>query len=281
MNLEPLHIPQLLKRHHIEPKKSLGQNFLVDHNTLMKIVRDSEVEREDHILEIGAGLGNLTRLLAVQAAAVTAVEIDQNLFPVLKEVTKPFTNVRLVHGDILELLPTQLGLVEGYKVIANIPYYITSAILRHLLEAAIKPKRMTLTMQQAVAERILNRDDKLSLLSLSVQLYGEAHISSTIPAVCFYPQPEVDSSVLIIDIFEQPLLSREGIDVLFTLAHAAFHQKRKMLRNSLKPVLGNSAEAITADLSFAGIDLRRRPENLSLAEWIRLTEIYQAHKKTS
>lgn len=279
MNLEPLHIPQLLKQYHIEPKKSLGQNFLVDHNALLKIVRDSEVEREDHILEIGAGLGNLTRLLAVQAAAVTAVEIDQNLFPVLEEVTKPFMNVRLVHGDILELPPTQLGLVEGYKVIANIPYYITSAILRHLLEAAIKPKRMTLTMQQAVAERILNRDDKLSLLSLSVQLFGEAHISSHIPATCFYPQPEVDSSVLIIDIYDQPRLSREGIDNLFTLAHAAFNQKRKMLRNSLKSVLGDLMEGLAPDLESAGIDLRRRPENLSLSEWIRLTEIYLAHSK--
>ncbi len=139
-NLEPLHIPQLLKRHHIEPKKSLGQN-LVDHNTLMKIVRDSEVEREDHILEIGAGLGNLTRLLAVQAAAVTAVEIGSKPVSGFERGHQAFYERSLVHGDILELLLTQLGLVEGYKVIANIPYYITSAILRHLLEAAIKPKR--------------------------------------------------------------------------------------------------------------------------------------------
>lgn len=279
MNLEPLHIPQLLKRYNIEPKKSLGQNFLVDHNALMKIVRDSDVGWEDHVLEIGAGLGNLTRLLAAQVASVTAVEIDQNLFPVLEEVTNPFKNVRLVHGDILEMPPAQLALASGYKVIANIPYYITSAILRHLLEAEIRPTRITLTMQQAVAERILNRDDKLSLLSLSVQLYGDAHISGNIPSTCFYPQPEVDSSVLIIDIFEQPRLSMEGIDALFTLAHAAFHQKRKMLRNSLKPVLGDSVDAITTDFLSVGIDLRRRPENLSLQEWISLTEIYLVHRK--
>lgn len=279
MNLEPLHIPQLLKRYNIEPKKSLGQNFLVDHNALMKIVRDSYVGPTDHVLEIGAGLGNLTRILAAQAAAVTAVEIDQSLFPVLEAITKPFDNVRLVHGDILSIPPGDLVGVDGYKVIANIPYYITSAILRHLLEAVIRPKWITLTMQQAVAERILNRDDKLSLLSLSVQLYGEAHISSHIPATCFYPQPEVDSSVLMIDIYDQPLLSKEGIECLFTLAHAAFNQKRKMLRNSLKPVLGDLIEGLTPDLESAGIDLRRRPENLSLSEWIRLTEIYLAHSK--
>lgn len=274
MKLEPLHVPQLLKRYAIEPKKSLGQNFLVDHNALMKIVRDSDVGQADHVLEIGAGLGNLTRLLAAHTASVTAVEIDQNLFPILEAVTKPFENVHLVHGDILELSPKQLAMVPGYKVIANIPYYITSAILRHLLEAEIKPATMTLTMQKAVAERILNRDDKLSLLSLSVQLYGEAHISSHIPAVCFYPQPEVDSSVLMIDIYDQPRLSKEGVDSLFTLAHAAFNQKRKMLRNSLKPVLGDLIEGLTPDFESAGIDLRRRPENLSLSEWIRLTEIY-------
>lgn len=279
MKLEPLHVTQVLKRFNIEPKKSLGQNFLVDHNALMKIVRDSEVGPEDHILEIGAGLGNLTRILAAHAASVTAIEIDQNLFPVLETVTQPFDNVRLVHGDILEMLPGDLVGVDGYKVIANIPYYITSAILRHLLEAEIRPKWITLTMQQAVAERILNRDDKLSLLSLSVQLYGAVRISSHIPAACFYPQPEVDSSVLMIDIYDQPRLSKEGINSLFTLAHAAFNQKRKMLRNSLKPVLGDLIDGLTPDLESAGIDLRRRPENLSLSEWIRLTEIYLIHSK--
>ena len=279
MKLEPLHVPKLLKRFKVEPKKSLGQNFLVDHNALMKIVRDSEVGPADHVLEIGAGLGNLTRILAVHAASVIAIEIDQNLFPVLEEVTQPFHNIRLVQGDILKIPPGDLVGVDGYKVIANIPYYITSAILRHLLEAEIRPKWITLTMQQAVAERILNRDDKLSLLSLSVQLYGKAYISSHIPAVCFYPQPEVDSSVLMIDIYDQPRLSREGINSLFTLAHAAFNQKRKMLRNSLKPVLGNLIEGLAPDLESAGIDLRRRPENLSLSEWIRLTEIYLLHSK--
>ena len=279
MNLKSLHIPQLLKQYNIEPKKSLGQNFLVDHNALMKIVRDSEVGGSDHVLEIGAGLGNLTRILAAQAAYVTAIEIDQKLFPVLEAITKPFNNVRLVHGDILKIPPGDLVGEDGYKVIANIPYYITSAILRHLLEAEIRPKSITLTMQQAVAKRILNRDDKLSLLSLSVQLYGEAHISSHIPAACFFPQPEVDSSVLMIDIYDQPRLSKAGIDSLFILAHAAFNQKRKMLRNSLKPVLGEMIGVLTPDLELAGIDLRRRPENLSLSEWIRLTEIYLTHSK--
>ena len=279
MKLEPLHIPQLLKRYNIEPKKSLGQNFLVDHNALMKIVRDSDVSQVDHVLEIGAGLGNLTRLLATQAASVTAVEIDQKLFPILEAVTKLFENVHLVHGDILELSPKQLAMVPGYKVIANIPYYITSAILRHLLEAEIKPATMTLTMQQAVAERILNQDDKLSLLSLSVQLYGEARINGHIPSTCFYPQPEVDSSLLIIDLYEQPRLSGEGIDCLFTLAHAAFNQKRKMLRNSLKPVFGENFCALAEDIEEAGIDLRRRPENLILPEWIQLAEVYLAHSK--
>lgn len=277
MNIKPLHIPQLLKQYNIEPKKSLGQNFLVDHNALLKIVRDSDVGPADHVLEIGAGLGNLTRILAAHAAFVTAVEIDQKLFPVLEAVTKPYQNVKLIRGDILTMSPGSLIDVDGYKVIANIPYYITSAILRHLLEAEISPKVITMTMQQAVAERILNKDEKLSLLSLSVQLYGKAQISSHIPAGCFMPKPAVDSSVLMIDIYDQPRLSKAGIDSLFTLAHAAFNQKRKMLRNSLKTVLGDLIGDITPDFEKAGIDLRRRPENLSLSEWIQLSKIYLAH----
>jgi len=272
MTLEPLQVPQLLRQYGLKPQKSLGQNFLVDHNALLKIVRDADVGANDHVLEIGAGLGNLTRILAVHAKSVTAVEIDQHLFPALEAVTRPYENVKLVKGDILNIQPESLFSESGYKVVANIPYYITSAVIRHLLEASVRPERMVLTIQREVAERILSEDEKMSLLSLSVQLYGEAQITNHIPAVCFYPQPKVDSSVLMIDVYREPKLSNTGVKQLFRLAHAAFNQKRKMLRNSLKPVLGEDSAVISEILESAGIDPRRRPEALSVEEWIRLTE---------
>lgn len=272
MTLDPLHIPELLKQYNLRPQKSLGQNFLVDHNALLKIVRDSGVGLDDHVLEIGAGLGNLTRLLAVHAKMVTAIEIDASLFPALEAVTDPFENIRLIKGDILEIPPEALFSEDGYLVVANIPYYITSAVIRHLLEAKVKPSRIVLTIQREVAERILSQDEKMSLLSLSVQLYGEARIASHIPAACFYPTPKIDSSVLIIDVFADSKLSQVGTNWMFRLAHAAFNQKRKMLRNSLKSVLSEDIESVSEVLEGVGIDPRRRPEALSLEEWIRLTE---------
>lgn len=276
MNLKPLHIPELLRRYNISPQKSLGQNFLVDHNALLKVVEDAEVDRDDHVLEIGAGIGNLTRLLAVRAKQVTAVEIDRGLFPILEDVTRPFDNIHLVKGDILELSLESLFIEDGFLVVANIPYYITSVVIRHLLEGKVKPARIVLTMQREVAERILNKDEKMSLLSLSVQIYGQAHIGSDIPASCFYPEPNVDSSVLIIDVYSQPKLSNEGIKTLFDLAHAAFNQKRKMLRGSLSPLLGMDKQSVAGLLEKAGIESRRRPETLSIKDWIRLVEVVRA-----
>lgn len=273
MNLNPLHIPELLRRYNLSPQKSLGQNFLVDHNLLLKVVEDAEVSQDDRVLEIGAGIGNLTRILAASAKKVTAVEIDQGLFPILEEVTQPFANIQLVKGDFLEISLDSLFIEDGYLVVANIPYYITSAVIRHLLEAKVRPSRMVLTMQREVAERILNKDEKMSLLSLSVQVYGKARISSHIPASCFYPEPNVDSSVLIIDVYQQPKLSNEGIKTLFDLAHAAFNQKRKMLRGSLSPLLGKDKLSTAEILEKAGIDPRRRPETLSLEDWISLVEV--------
>ena len=273
MTLQPLHVPDLLRQYGIRPRKSLGQNFLADHNALLKIVRDAEIGSEDEVLEIGAGLGSLTRLLAVNARSVTAIEIDRELFPVLEAVTKPFENVRLLEGDVLKIPMDTLFSMDGYKVVANIPYYITSAVIRHLLEAPVRPERVVLTMQREVAERILSSDEKMSLLSLSVQIYGQARIASQIPAACFIPEPKVDSSVLIVDIYPEPKLSGEGVDLLFRLAHAAFNQKRKMLRNSLQAVLGGDSEVFSAKLLEVEIDPQRRPENLALDEWIRLVNV--------
>ena len=199
--LPPLNIPSLLRQYGLHPHKGLGQNFLQDDQLLQKIVNAADLEPEDDVLEIGPGLGNLTRHLALAAHSVTAVELDQRLLPILNSTIAPYPNVRLVQGDILELNPAELMDVPGYIVVANIPYYITSAVIRHLLESQPCPRRIVLTVQQEVASRICTTPGNMSLLALSVQVYGRPSIVGHIPADAFYPSPKVDSSIVRLDIF--------------------------------------------------------------------------------
>lgn len=270
MSLEFLNIQPLLKRYRIQPKKSLGQNFLVEPAGLMKVIHAAELSGSEEVLEIGAGLGSLTYLLAQTCARVTTVEIDRHMLEPLAEALKPFSNVQIVPGDILELDPSTLVSQENYVVVANIPYYITSAIIRHLLEAAVKPSRIILTIQQEVAQRIVARDGKMSLLSLSVFVFGEPEIVSTIPAGSFFPAPDVDSAVLRIHLHPEPLIRSSQLDLFFKLAHAGFGQKRKTLRNSLSAGLSLPANVVEARLLEAGIEPSRRAETLSIAEWASL-----------
>lgn len=265
----------MLKRHQLDPRKGLGQNFLVDHKALLKIVRSAEITAQDHVLEIGAGLGSLTRPLGATAGTVKAVEIDQRLIPVLREVVSGFDNIEVVQGDILELDPGKLVGKAGYVVVANIPYYITSAIIRHLLENAIKPARLVLTMQREVAERICAEPGELSLLALSVQVYGKPGITGIIPAEAFYPMPKVDSATLRIDLHPQELFNAKQRDQFFTLIRAGFAQKRKMLRNTLAAGLHISSEEAAARLTAAGVNPQRRAQTLSLAEWKTLVNELQ------
>jgi len=271
MTLPPLNIPQLLQKHHLKPKKHLGQNFLIDPHALDRVMRIAQVGTKDEVLEIGSGLGSLTRLLADQAEHVTAVEIDAEMIPILKEVLSPYKNVTLIHGDILKQKIADIIHVDDYIVVANIPYYITSAVLRHLLEAHPKPRRMILTIQKEVATRICAKDGKMSLLSLSVQVYGRPSIKARIPAGCFYPTPEVESSVIAIELFPEPAIPSRSLDLFFKLAHAGFGQKRKTLRNSLSAGLSLSLEKSAQLLIEAGIDPQRRAETLSITEWGNLT----------
>jgi 16S rRNA (adenine1518-N6/adenine1519-N6)-dimethyltransferase len=272
LDLPPLQIGALLRAHQLEPKKGLGQNFLADPIALQRIVTSAEIEPEAHVLEVGPGLGSLTRYLARVAEQVVAVEIDQNLLPVLQEVLAPFHNVRIVHGDILELNPAELMPESGYQVVANIPYYITSAVIRHLLEAPVKPSRIVLTVQREVAERISAKPGKLSLLALSVQVYGQPRTVARIPAGAFYPSPKVDSAVVRVDLYPESLIPAEQLNSFFRLAKAGFSQKRKMLRNSLVGGLSMAQERVEALLQAAGIDPQRRAETLSIEEWRVLTE---------
>lgn len=270
MSPDFLNIQPLLKRYHIQPKKSLGQNFLVEPAGLMKVINAAELSGSEEVLEIGAGLGGLTYLLAQTSRRVVAVEIDRHMLEPLAEALKPFTNIQIVPGDILDLDPTTLVTQGNYVVVANIPYYITSAIIRHLLEANLKPSRVILTIQKEVAQRIVARDGKMSLLSLSVFVFGEPEIAGTIPAGSFFPAPDVDSAVLRIHLHPEPLIPVEKLDQFFKLAHAGFGQKRKTLRNSLSAGLSLTAAEVETRLLQANIDPSRRAETLGVSEWAML-----------
>lgn len=269
-----MNVRELLRRYALDPHKGLGQNFLVDHGALKRIIAAAEIHPGDRVLEIGAGLGSLTRLLAATADRVVAVEIDRRLIPPLKEVTGSFSNVRVVEGDMLELNPGDLMETPGYLVVANIPYYITSALIRHLLDSALRPSRIVLTMQREVADRICAAPGDLSLLALSVQVYGHPHIATVISAGSFYPAPNVDSATLRVDLYPQPLIPASQLETFFKLAKYGFSQKRKTLRNTLSAGLHIRGEDAARLLTNAGIDPGRRAQTLDLVEWRTLVAEY-------
>lgn len=272
--LPALNVPELLRRYGLRPDKSLGQNFLIDEAALSRVVAAAEVGAGDEVLEIGPGLGGLTRHLALCARQVTAVELDGDLLPPLREVLAPYPNVRLVHGDILEFDPAEWMGSSGYLVVANIPFYITSALIRHLLEARYTPRRLALTVQREVAERIMATSGKMSLLALSVKVYGQPRLVTHIPAGAFYPSPKVDSTVLLVDLYPTPRIPPAQIPVFFRLARAGFSQKRKTLRNALSAGLACAPVEAEKILRAVGIDPQHRAETLSLEEWGRLTDKY-------
>lgn len=258
---------QLLHFHAIKPKKSLGQNFLHDPNALEKIVQTAALTPDSVVLEIGPGTGNLTRLLARDAAQVVAVETDERLIPLLRQEFGTDERVRLVHGDILTLPVRDLVGDQPYVVVANLPYYITSAILRHLLESEHRPARLVLTVQSEVADRLVAGPGDMSLLANSVQFYGWPEVVTRLNAAAFWPRPDVESAVVRIDVYEQPPVDVPDDSAFFRVVKAGFSQKRKQLRNALAGGLQIDKQQAGELLETAGIDARRRAETLSLEEW--------------
>lgn len=269
----------LLQRFHLRPKQSLGQNFMQDPVWLKRIVAAGEVRNQDLVLEIGPGTGSLTRYLAAAAREVVAIELDERLLPVLSHVLKDCENVNVVMGDILEyqlhrLLPAAAD--TGFKVIANIPYYITGQILRHLLQSDLRPALLVLTVQREVAARMVADVGQMSLLAVSVQFYCSAHFVSRVPAGAFYPQPGVDSAVVRLDVRPQTAWPHPDALRFFRVTRAGFAQRRKQLQNAVAHGLALPREQVTASLLAAGVDPRRRAQTLSLHEWARLTDCLPA-----
>jgi 16S rRNA (adenine1518-N6/adenine1519-N6)-dimethyltransferase len=266
--MQPLDVRSLLRRHNLHPKKGLGQNFLVDERALARVADAASLTPEDMVLEIGPGLGSLTRHLAEAAQRVVAVEIDRDLLAPLHETLRPYDNVEVIQADILGVdLVRQVAPPAGYKVVANIPYYITSALLRYLLEASARPARIVLTVQQEVAERMVAQPGDMSLLAVSVQFYSQPRIVARLPAGAFYPRPEVDSAVVRLDVHPSPAVVVDDVDHFFRVVKAGFSQKRKQLRNALGGGLRLTNPQVDALLAQAGIDPQRRAETLSLPEW--------------
>ncbi len=265
----------LLRGAGLEAKKSLGQHFLVDGAYLKAILSAAELTRDDQVIEVGPGLGVLTQALAERAGKVIAVEKDDNLSALLKERLVSYSNVSIVHEDIMKADVTSLvamfdsGDAPRYKVVANLPYYITSPVLRLFLEAGTKPERLVVMVQKEVAKQICAQPGDMSLLSVGIQLYGQPKIVKYVPARAFYPAPDVDSAVLKISVLPAPRVD-VGVGTFFAVVRAGFSAARKQIGNSLSKGLDLPKEEALKLLAAADIDARRRAETLSIEEWGRL-----------
>jgi len=276
----------LLRHFDLKARKGLGQHFLIDREVLGLITSAAELTPADVIMEIGPGLGVLTTELARQAGWVVAIELDSKLADILEQTLAPFDNVTIVNEDILQVEPAALLREQktgfppainnpfNYKVVANLPYYITAHVLRHFLEASAKPQIIVVMVQKEVAEAIVAESGRMSLLSISVQFYGKPRIISNVPARCFYPAPAVDSAILRVDVYPQPAVAVTNEDSFFGVVRAGFTASRKQIGNSLAQGLGLSKPEVASLLGRASIVPQRRAETLTLDEWAQLWQVF-------
>lgn len=270
----------LLDHFGVLPKKSLGQNFLHDPQALEKVANAAELLPADTVLEIGPGTGALTAVLAQRVQRVIAVELDRRLEPIMALTLAPYDNIEVIFDDILNVnLPALVG-DQPYVVVANVPYYITSAIMRLLLESPTPPRRIVMTVQLEVAERLIAKPGDMTLLSVSAQFYAKPKIVARFNKAVFYPRPDVDSAVVKLDVYDAPPVDVPNAALFFRVVKAGFGQKRKQLKNSVAEGLHIDSEQASALLQAAQIDPTRRAETLSLAEWAALTRGYAAHAAT-
>lgn len=272
------HPSRRLKELDLAARKGLGQHFLTDRGALGKIVQAARLSPDDTVVEVGPGLGVLTAELVSRAGQVIAVELDAALARSLRMELAEAQNLSIVQGDILSLPPPSLlsHVTGGYKVVANLPYYITSAVVRHFLESVRRPELMVVMVQREVARVMTAAPGELSLLGLSVQIFGTPHLVSRVPAGSFYPPPKVESAVVRLDVFPAPVIPEAELVGFFGMARAAFSAARKQIQNSLVQGLGREKDEIRRRLDAAGIDARRRAETLEISEWVRLWEVFKS-----
>ncbi len=265
----------LLKESGLKARKSLGQHFLVDRRVLGKIIASGGITKEDVIIEVGPGLGVLTLEFAKLARQVICIEIDSSLAANLGGRLSGIDNVSILNRDVLGTRPSEV-LPPGetrYKVIANLPYYITSPVLRHFLEAEVRPCLMVVMVQKEVARSIAAIPGKMSLLSVGVQLYGRAEIISAVPARSFHPVPKVDSAVVRVTSYPEEIIPAGCRGSFFEVVRAGFGSPRKQLINTLSHGLGMDKESVSGRMLEAGIEPKRRAESLSVEEWCCLWRV--------
>ena len=258
-------LKSFLGKFRIRLSKKMGQHFLVDRTVLDKIIKTANLKKTDTILEIGPGVGTLTIELAKQSRKVIAVEKDKRLLIPLQSVLRGFSNVRIINEDILNYsLPT-----TNYKLIADIPYYITGEVIKRFLTAKVKPSLIVLLVQKEVAKRIVAGPGKMSLLALSVQLYGDPEIIADVPRSVFFPAPDVDSAILKIEVFKKTKIEVDEKD-FFHLLKMGFSSKRKTLLNNLSAGYKLAKDGVLLHLRNAGIKDNARAQELSLSNWKNL-----------
>ena len=277
----PQNTIEILQKYNFNFQKKFGQNFLIDEHVLDKIIRAAEITKDDYVLEIGPGIGTMTQYLACAAREVTAVEIDRALIPILEDTLKEYDNVSIINEDILKVDIAALAKEKNggrpIKVVANLPYYITTPIIMGLFESHVPLESITVMVQKEVADRMQvgpgTKD--YGALSLAVQYYAEPYIVANVPPICFMPRPAVGSAVIRLTRHQKPPVEVMDEKLMFRLIRASFNQRRKTLANGLKNSgeLNLSKEVITAAIEKLGKGSSVRGEALDLEEFARLTNI--------
>jgi len=266
-----LFLKKLFQEKNIRPLKSFGQNFVISEKILEKVIESANLCPKDIVLEIGAGPGNLTKKIARRVKKVIAVEKDKRMIAILEETLKNFKNVKIIEGDALEFEPKSHRLrADNYKLIGNLPYYITSAIIKKFLETENRPSQMVLMIQKEIAQRICSQPPKMNLLALSVQFYAKPRIIAYISKNCFWPKPKVDSAIIKLNIKGKNLKNNK--DIFFKIIKAGFAHPRKQLANNLSSELKLDKERIKSWLLKNKINPSQRAETLKEKDWLNLTQ---------
>ena len=283
--MEKLSNPQktieMIKKYEFAFQKKFGQNFLIDAHVLEKIIAAAKITKEDFVLEIGPGIGTLTQYLAEHAGKVVAVEIDRALIPILRETLSEYPNVTVIHEDILKLDIGKLALEENggkpIKVVANLPYYITTPIIMGLFESHVPLESITVMVQKEVAQRMqaLPGTKDYGALSLAVQYYAEPYLAANVPPNCFMPRPNVGSTVIRLTSYEHPRVSVKDEALMFRIIRASFNQRRKTLQNGLNnsPEITASKERIAEAIASLGLPASVRGETLTLEQFAALADV--------
>lgn len=273
---------ELLRRLNLRAIKGLGQHFLVDRGVLERIISTADLGPSDTVVEVGPGLGILTAELVRRTGKVIAIEVDSKLASALEQTFSHIPQLAILNANVLELDPRELirnqtsapSYSQGYKVVANLPYYIASPVLRHFLEASLKPSLMVIMVQKEVGQSIVAAPGGMSLLGISVQLYGKPIIVDYVLAQSFYPQPKVDSTIVRIDVYPEPAVEVADTAGFFAIVRAGFSAPRKQLRNALALGLELPPLEVVELLQQAGIPPSCRPQTLSLEEWARIYRVF-------